>query len=108
MIMMIYNYSKIKNSFIKESPEKNFNSIKRDELLEDLVEFTINSGFECMIIPDLEGKNTLFIKGEKNEAMPIVTIPITNSKKGSEEYNILLNQAKKEIEKFKELLNVKN
>jgi len=112
LILGFLSFIFIKISKIKiteEIPKKKaIQNFEKNEILNDVIEFTINSGFECMVLPSFDGKNTLFIKKEDNSMAPILTIPTIDKKKGTTEYNYILDQIKEEIKKIKEKTNVKN
>jgi len=96
----------IPNKTVKQTA---IEKIEQDEILTDIVEYTINSGFECMVMPNLEGKNTLFIRNKGNEEiLPVVTIPFIDKKRGSVEYDYILNHLKEEVKKLKEKFDVKD
>jgi len=93
------------SNFEKTSPIKHY---ENSEILNDIIEYTINSGFECMVMPNMEDKTTLYVKGKDDEVIPVCVIPQTEKKKGSLEYNNLLNTVTKVINEFKETLDASN
>lgn len=91
--------SNLVSNFEKTAPIRQY---ENSEIMNDIIEYTINSGLECMIMPNMEDKTTLYVRGKDGEATPVCIIPQTDSKRGSTGYNALLSTVTSVIKKFKE------
>jgi hypothetical protein len=69
--------------------------------MSDTVEYALNSGLECMIMPDGSDTSALFARNRNtNDISSVCKIIQTDFEKNSSEYIFLLEQIKKEIDSF--------
>jgi hypothetical protein len=89
-------------SWLEDSPQRTIKKIENNPLMDDIVEYTINSGIECMIMPDLNNKSTLFARDKSNNNIVSVTsIFQTDADKNSKNYVEALKQMKDKVDEFK-------
>jgi hypothetical protein len=108
------NFQKV---YTEDNPQRVIRKIESNQLMNDVVEYALNSGLECMVMPGDEDNSALFARNRiSNDMISVCIIVNTNFEKDSKEYNLILNNLKEEINNFiknnpefiEEKRNVKN
>jgi hypothetical protein len=84
----------------QDIPQRTILKMEDDDLITDSVELALQYGLECMVMPDVQDRPTLFVRGKDDQVMPVCIIPQVKEKRKSPEYNFVLDQIKKEISQF--------
>jgi hypothetical protein len=109
MLKLNMNYVKQYND---DNPRRLLERAKASEIQDDISNYALNKGLQCIIMPDSNNNTTLFTRDKENNLMSVCIIPITNKKSGTDEYNHLLQEVSNKINSFieihKDILDVKN
>jgi hypothetical protein len=122
-ILLVYfvlkNFKKIQifyKEWLEDSPQRTIRKIENNPLMDDVVEYTLNSGIECMVMPDVNDRSTLFARDKSNDnVIPITQVYQTSEDRNSKDYSAILKKMTDRVDEFKKNnpqaigdINVKN
>jgi hypothetical protein len=104
---LFYSYKNYKHIFVfkeeyrNDNPQREIKKIDNNEIMSFIVEYALNSGLECLVMPDTQETSALFARNRiTNGIMPVCRIVQTSFNKDSSEYNDFLEKIKNEIDIF--------
>jgi hypothetical protein len=85
-----------------DNPQRIIKKFEKNTLMDDIVEYTINQGLECIIMPDANDKTNLLVKDISNDTIiPICEIPQVNvPERNTPTYADMISEMREKVKTF--------
>jgi hypothetical protein len=94
------NINNLYEDYTNNSPQRSIQKLEENKLMNDIVEYALNSDLECMVMPNEQDQTTLFVRSKKDNILPVCIIPFIEYEKESKDYQNILTSIKGEVDTF--------
>jgi hypothetical protein len=111
-IIIYKKINSLNEIYNKDNAQRHVSRLAENDILRELTEYAVNSGLECLIMPDGANRPTLFVRDSENESIiPICVVPQVEKSAGAE-YNKVLENLQQVVNEFiknnPQILGIKN